>query len=111
MQTRLDPTSRFKGTVTAKDDLLIEGVVVGGVHSSARIVVAQGARVQGPVSGREVEVAGTVDGDVRAQGRLHLAATGKIHGDVQAAHLTVEDGGVLHGKVLADVSEEIPPRA
>jgi cytoskeletal protein CcmA (bactofilin family) len=101
-ETRLDATCTFKGHLDTADDLLVEGKVEGTIQSTAKVIVAANACVDGRISGREVEVAGTVKGDVVASGRFRLASTGRIEGDVKAEHMSVEDGGVLHGKVLAD---------
>jgi cytoskeletal protein CcmA (bactofilin family) len=110
LETRLDSTSTFKGHLATSDDLLVEGKVEGTIESSAKVVVAAEARVEGRITARDVEVAGVVKGDVVAKGHFRLASTGRIDGDVKAEHMSVEDGGVLHGKVLAEsVSTPKPP--
>jgi cytoskeletal protein CcmA (bactofilin family) len=100
MTTKLDSTARFVGDVVTEEDLLVEGVVEGTISGRAAVVIAVGALVKGKVLGREVEVHGTVQGDVEASGLLKLGGRGRIEGDVRASHLSVEDGGVLHGRVL-----------
>ena len=100
MKTNLDATARFVGDVITEEELLVEGVVEGTISSKASVVIAQGALVKGKVLGREVEVNGTVQGDVEAAGHLKLGSHGKIEGNVRSSHLSVEDGGVLHGRVL-----------
>lgn len=102
MESRLDPTGRIRGNLITEDDLVVEGILEGTIRSTARVVVVAGARVKGRITAGEVEVLGIVEGDVRATGHLRLSATGRIEGDVRAAHLTVEDGGVLLGRVLSD---------
>ena len=100
MTTRLDSTVRFVGDILTEEELLLEGVVEGTISSKAAVVIAEGALVKGKVLGREVEVHGTVQGDVEASSHLKLGSHGKIEGNVRSAHLSVEDGGVLHGRVL-----------
>ena len=102
METRIDATARLKGTLTTEDDLLVEGVLEGSVRSTARVTLAPGARVKGDVTGREVLVGGTVEGNVLASAAFVLKATGRVLGDVRSAHITVEDGGVLSGKVITE---------
>ena len=46
----------------------------------------------GAIRARDVEVAGTVEGDIWASNHVHLAPTGRIQGDVSAIHLRVDDG-------------------
>ncbi len=102
MESRLDATGRIKGNLVTEDDLTVEGILEGTIRSTARVVVASGARVKGRITAGDVEVLGTVEGDVRATGHLRLCTSGRIEGDVRAAHLTVDDGGVLLGRVLPE---------
>lgn len=102
METRIDATARLKGSLVTEDDLVLEGVLEGTIRSTARVTLAPGSRVKGDVTGREVLVGGTVEGNVLASALFVLKATGRIVGDVRAAHLTVEDGGVLSGKVITE---------
>lgn len=102
METRIDATARLTGALMTEEDLLVEGVLEGTVRSSARVVVAAGARVKGDITGREVDVAGTVEGNVLASAAFHLRAGGRVQGDVRSSHIQVEDGGVLSGKVITE---------
>lgn len=102
METRIDSTARLKGVLATEDDLLVEGVLEGTVRSTARVTVAPGACIKGDVTGREVRVAGTVEGNVLASALFVLHAAGRVNGDVRAAHIQVEDGGVLSGKVITE---------
>jgi cytoskeletal protein CcmA (bactofilin family) len=106
METRLDATATFKGQVTTEEDLVVEGTLEGIIQSTAQVVVAKGGCVNGTIRARDVEVAGTVEGNIWASRHVLLASTGRIQGDVSAIHLRVEDGGVMQGKVLTDISSE-----
>ncbi|MGC8762637.1 MAG: bactofilin family protein [Acidobacteriota bacterium] len=101
METRIDAGSRLKGTLETADDLLLEGVLVGEVRSTARVVIARGARLEGPLSARDVEVGGTVEGPVTATGWVAIRSGGRVAGDIRAGHILVEDGAVVQGRVLA----------
>jgi cytoskeletal protein CcmA (bactofilin family) len=101
-ETVLDAATRFAGSIQSEDDLKILGVVEGSVRTSGRVLVVQGGLVQGPVTGRDVEIQGAVEGDIQASGQFLLGVTGKVMGDVRAAHIKVEDGGLLQGKVLME---------
>lgn len=90
----------MKGTLETQDDLLLEGILVGEIRSSARVVVAKGARLEGPLAAREVEVWGTVEGAITAFGTVAIRAGGRVSGDIRAGHILVEDGAVVQGRVL-----------
>ncbi|HHX50371.1 MAG TPA: polymer-forming cytoskeletal protein, partial [Clostridia bacterium] len=46
---------------------------------------------------RNVLVAGTVRGNITALGKVEVASTGKIFGDLQVGSLVIDDGAVFHG--------------
>jgi len=100
LETRIDAGSRLKGTLETADDLLLEGILAGEVRSSARVVIARGARLEGPLAAREVEAWGTVEGPVTASGTVAIRAGGRVNGDIRAGHILVEDGAVVQGRVL-----------
>ncbi len=102
MDTRIDKTTTLKGKLETQDPLVVEGTIEGEIKSKGLLTVAQGGRVLGDIDGIEVVVGGLVQGNVTAAGQLVLQSTGKIEGDVRAGHLTVEDGGVLSGKVMTE---------
>lgn len=99
METRIDGSSRLRGRLETEEDLLLEGVLVGELRSSARVVVAKGARLEGPLAAREVEVGGVVEGPISASGTVSIRTGGKVTGDIRAGHILVEDGAVVQGQV------------
>jgi cytoskeletal protein CcmA (bactofilin family) len=65
--------------------------------------------VRGSVKANEVEVEGTVTGDIVAAKRLRIAASGVVHGNVRTRRLEVEEGAAFLGR--ADVGRQaFPPR-
>ena len=109
METRLDPTATFKGLLVTDDDLVVDGALEVSIRSTALVTVAPGGRVTGKIRARDVEVAGTVEGDIWASNHVHLAPTGHIQGDVSAIHLRVDEGGVMQGRILTE--PEFPKRS
>lgn len=101
-ETVVDATTRVKGVLRSEDDIRILGVVEGPVRTAGKLLVARGGLVRGSASGQDVEIHGAVEGDVHAGGQFLLGPTGKVVGDVRAAHIKVEDGGLLQGKVLME---------
>ena len=111
MVTRIEPSSQLKGTLRATEDIIVEGKVEGEVTTTEKVVVAKGAFIKGPVTCKEIEIGGIVEGDVLAKECAKLLAYGKIQGDLKTGHLFVADGAILAGKVTTDgrsalVSEE-----
>jgi cytoskeletal protein CcmA (bactofilin family) len=93
----LGRSSRVQGDLKAEGAFRIDGVVVGSVESAAAVIVGESGTVQGDVRGRDVVVAGQVEGNVVATGHLDIVASGRIQGDIDAQSVRIETGGVFRG--------------
>ena len=83
------------------DDLAIRRAKAVGPK---RMIVPEGVIIGGSMtSGAETEIGGRVDGDVTVDGRLFLASTALISGNVRAVACRVE--GLVEGKV--ECSQEL----
>ena len=89
----------IKGTVTANEDLRIDGTIIGNINATGRTVVGENGKVEGEVVSKLTEVSGhmvldKVDTDV-----LKLNATANFSGDILTRELDVETGAVLNGNI------------
>lgn len=109
MTTRIEPSTVLKGSIEAKEDIIVEGRVEGGIVTTEKVTVVKGAVVRGPVTSRETEIGGIVEGNVYSRECTKLLAFGKIHGDLKTGHLYVEDGGILAGKVQTEMTSPLNP--
>ena len=90
--------ARISGPITTCGSMKIAGVVEGRVGAGATLAVELGGQVLGGIEGTDVTVRGVVRGDVEVTGRLTIASTGRVHGNVQAKAVVVDDGGILEGR-------------
>ncbi len=61
------------------------------------IVVEKKGAVTAKVFASNLTVKGKVNGDVRARGKVEIAKTGRIHGDIDASRLIVHAGAIIDG--------------
>jgi cytoskeletal protein CcmA (bactofilin family) len=91
---------QIRGEVKGNEDLLVDGLVEGTITlSEGRLTVGASARITANVDVRDVTVLGTLNGDIRATGRVELRAGSHVTGDIRAARLSIEDNAVFTGKV------------
>ncbi len=95
----LDQGCTIKGDVVFSDLLRVHGKIVGRVSSEHELLVGEGGEVEGEVVVGRLVVAGTVRGTVRVKERLVIHGTGRVHAEVFAPTLMVDEGGVLEGEV------------
>src|ERR1043165_6114735 len=59
----LPPTLRFKGELSADEDLLIQGQIEGTIKHTQRVTVGKEGKVKANISAQVIKVEGTVEGD------------------------------------------------
>ncbi len=68
-------------------------------------------RVRATITAQDVVVAGQIEGEVRAAGRVELRDGAIVLGDVCAARLSIEEGATLRGGVDPSRATEPFPAA
>jgi cytoskeletal protein CcmA (bactofilin family) len=95
----LGPRDKLIGSLTFDGDFTVAGKMEGELRATGDVAVENGSTVKATIEGNNVNVQGTVHGNVNARGRLSLSGSGSLHGDVRVSKLTVEDGATLNGNV------------
>ena len=98
VDTYIGKGARVHGTVSVSGTVRVDGFVDGVVEAEKDVIVGQGGLVTSSITAANVTVAGELRGDVKASGRLEIARTGKVFGDVAIASFVVEEGATLLGK-------------
>ena len=89
-----------KGQIQSREDLLVEGRVEGTIEMlEHRLTVAPSANLHANVNAREVELRGTIEGQVEAGEKVFIHRGATFIGDLRSAGLIVEDGGIVKGSV------------
>jgi len=99
----------IKGTLTGREDVLIDGRVDGDVELlENRVTVGAGGHVQGGVRGKEVVIYGTVNGNLEASEKIEIRRDAKVVGDLRACRIVIEDEAYFKGNV--DTIKTEPPK-
>lgn len=92
----------MRGELTLAEDLTIEGTFDGlSIDGAKNLLISAGARVRADIHGESADIAGTVDGDFAGTGTVVVRRTARIHGEISAVRLCVEDGTNLEHAVLS----------
>lgn len=89
----------IEGNVQAEGDLVVEGVVKGDVTTKTKFVAGPSAIIEGNILAQHAEIAGRVQGTVKALGLLVINSSGTILGDVITKDLNVESGSTFNGRL------------
>jgi cytoskeletal protein CcmA (bactofilin family) len=95
--TTIGADATFKGDLEFESGARVLGRVEGTVTSKGKVLIAEGSKCKATVSAQDVAVEGTLTGNVEAGDRIAVAATGEVHGDIQAARMTMAEGATVNG--------------
>lgn len=99
LQNSIGRGTIIEGNVHAEGDLLIEGLVKGDVTTKTKLQVGANAVIEGNILAQHAEIAGRVQGTVKALGLLVINSSGTILGDVITKDLNVESGSTFNGRL------------
>jgi cytoskeletal protein CcmA (bactofilin family) len=97
--TLVDAQAQFEGKLSGKD-ATVHGRVRGEIALTGRLLIGEEGRVHASVAADSVEIAGQLEGDVRARA-VTLRETARVKGRVDAQALVVREGAWLSGPVAS----------
>ncbi|GAA0467582.1 polymer-forming cytoskeletal protein [Alkalibacillus silvisoli] len=98
VDTVIGALTQFEGDLNTQASIRIDGDFKGNIRCDGDIVIGSEGKVEADVKGRDLTIAGQVNGDVYASGTLRIEATGVINGDITMGVLVIEEGGNLTGR-------------
>jgi cytoskeletal protein CcmA (bactofilin family) len=100
----LPPTLRFKGELSAEEDLLIQGSIEGTIHHTQRVTVGKEGRVKADIKAQIIRVEGTVEGDLHAERSVRVDESGNLRGNIHAPSVCLVEGSQFNGAVEMDTN-------
>lgn len=93
----------IKGELTGNEDLTIEGKVEGKITlKDHALTIGANGRIHGEIVAKAVTVVGQVDGNIAADDKVEVAATGSMKGDIVAPRVILADGARFKGTIDMD---------
>jgi len=98
ISTFLGSDSSIEGTIEFKGTIRLDGRVKGKISSNGgTLIVGEEALIHADIIAGTIIVMGQVSGTISATERLEVYPPGRVNGDVQAAIISIEPGGILNG--------------
>ena len=93
----------IKGEVIGNEDLTIEGKVDGKiVLKDHNLTIGANGRISAEIHAKTVLVIGEIIGNVTADDKVEVAATGAMRGDILAPRVVLADGARFKGSIDMD---------
>ena len=93
-----------KGELFGDEDVKIEGRVEGKIKLEKNLLVGQTGVIEADVEAENINIGGTVTGNLVAQNRVEIVSSGKMTGDIKAPRVIVAEGAHFKGNVDMDTS-------
>jgi cytoskeletal protein CcmA (bactofilin family) len=95
----LGPTLRFKGELSAAEDLVIHGQVEGSIGPAPKVTIGPEAHVKAGVTADVIVVEGRVEGDLKAQASIAVRPKANVRGNLEAPVVNIAEGAKFNGSI------------
>lgn len=99
LTTTLARNDVLNGSLNIKGDGQILGGFQGEIDCTGELLIGREAEVVASVVTKNLTISGFLRGNVTANGRLRIMATGRLEGDARVGSLIVQEGGVHLGAI------------
>jgi len=95
----LGPTLRFKGELSAGEELVIHGQVDGTIGPAPKVTIGAEAHVKASVNADVIIVEGRVEGDLHAQVSITVRPKANVRGNLEAPVINIAEGATFNGGI------------
>ncbi len=94
---------QIKGELSGNEDLTVEGKVDGKIFlKDHNLTIGANGRITAEIQAKTVMVVGEVVGNITADDKVEIAATGSMRGDIVAPRVVLADGARFKGSIDMD---------
>ena len=97
--TIIGTSIEINGEFKSEEDVSVQGTVKGRIDTVADLVVEQGGAIEAEVNTKNIDIHGTVVGNVTASDRFELHAGANVTGDISAPRVVLADGAKYKGNI------------
>lgn len=93
----LGSNSEIVGDLVLSGDAIITSRIKGSikVQGPGRLILERGSYVEGKIEAQDVEIFGTVQGEIRSSGTISVRASARISGALESKKLVVYPGAIV----------------
>jgi len=102
----LDHGTSLTGELQFSGTLRVDGEIHGSISTDDLLIVGEQATVHADVKAGEVQIFGSVYGNIESARRIEVYPTGRLKGDVHTPQLIIEEGGLFEGRSHGALSDK-----
>jgi len=89
--------SSLEGTLKSTGSIRIDGEMNGSTSTEGDVIIGQDAKTEGDIKSSNIEISGSVEGDITSDGCLKIFSTGSLFGNIEVKSFVIEEDGVFEG--------------
>ena len=103
----LGSRSKVMGDMILTGDAIITSEIHGSieVHEQGKLILERGSFVKGKIKAIDLEIFGTVEGDIECAGLVSVRSSAKITGTLKSGRLVVYPGAIIETDI-STISQE-----
>jgi cytoskeletal protein CcmA (bactofilin family) len=97
----LGSRSKVTGDIILSGDAIITSEIHGSieVHEHGKLVLERGSFVKGRIKAIDLEIFGTVEGDIQCEGLVSIRSSARITGTLISGRLVVYPGAIIESDI------------
>jgi cytoskeletal protein CcmA (bactofilin family) len=95
----LGPTLKFKGELSAEEDLMIQGSIEGSIKHSSSLTIGESGHVKANVSAEYIVIEGSIEGDIHGTQSVTVRETARINGNISSPTVSLLEGATFNGNI------------
>ena len=99
------------GNLESESDVVIDGTLDGQIKTTGNVTLGINAVVKADIQAANVSVAGSLKGNITAEGETAIRETGHVEGDIRCLGLAISSGGVFSGRSIMEAPPRLNPDA
>ncbi len=111
LETIIGKGTQIKGDMTFSGTMYVEGMIDGSVvatNSDDTLSIIQSGRIKGSIQAGNLVISGRVEGDIKATGKIEVAASARIDGNIHYTNIEMETGSQVNGQLVYQGGEVTP---
>lgn len=95
----LGPTLKFKGELTANEDLVIQGAIEGSIRHTSNLTIGEEGKLKADVKAEHISIEGQVEGDLEGRTSVVVKTSANVSGNIYSPTVTLHEGSTFNGKI------------
>lgn len=96
--TIISAGTTITGNVQSNGDIRIDGTIHGNLVAKAKILIGASGVIEGSIDGKQADILGRINGNIKVSDLLHLHGKAFVDGDIFAGKLQIEPSASFNGQ-------------